>query len=305
MANVDLKSLFTSENQYTVLQLLKVLIDTTEESIIKNATLTQDVDKGLLTLVITSNDDSTIAASTALNSLTSDEKTLISKLVTNIIATDEGMSFLKVVNFEGNEVHKGSEIHNGYASFLGDENHTGTETHKGIIKTNEIDNLNGNAILRYKDTENKVVVGTSEKPAMIMGSTDRPYYSKDGSDFTGEELALKSDVSTLYYHNIEIANGSIASGRTMVCYFTIISNRAEAYDMSSILSYYSHLGGYSVPVTGWYYSDEQYMPIYAMESYPSTSYFNIKYIDTSNAIKSFTPTFSTLIIRSYTPKKIS
>lgn len=220
MANVDLKSLFTSEKSYTVLQLLNVLIDEVGKSMVKTASINQDVDAGTLTVTITLSDDSVVTASTDLISLTDNEKLLISTLTSNVTATNEGVTFLKVVGFEGNETHKGNEIHNGYASFLGDENHAGTETHKGteyhngygyhdgdqfydgnefhygtethkgIIKTNEIDNLNGNAIVRYKDTEGKTVIGTSEKPTVLMGSSDRPYYSKDGSDFNGTELEI-------------------------------------------------------------------------------------------------------------------
>lgn len=137
MANVDLKSLFTSEKQYTVLQLIKALIDATDKAIlplsIKSATINQDTDKNELSVTITFDDEHTISASTSLISLTSEEKSFISKLITNINAVDDGMTFLKVVGFEGNETHKGNEIHQGYASFLGDENHGGTETHKGNV----------------------------------------------------------------------------------------------------------------------------------------------------------------------------
>ena len=77
----------------------------------------------------------------------------------------------------------------------GDETISGTKTFSSPIKTDEIDNTNGNAIARYKSTENKVVLGGSTIPTTIMGSGDRPTYSKNGSDFDGEPLALLSDVS--------------------------------------------------------------------------------------------------------------
>lgn len=67
---------------------------------------------------------------------------------------------------------------------------------EGHIKTPQISNLNGNALVRYKDTENVSVFGGVNSKAVIMGSEDRPYYSKDGSDFTGVELALKSDITS-------------------------------------------------------------------------------------------------------------
>ena len=73
---------------------------------------------------------------------------------------------------------------------------TGSKTFKSPIKSNEIDNENGNAMLRYKETEGKNVVGGSNYPLTLMGSEDRPSYSKDGSDFEGNPLALKSDVDS-------------------------------------------------------------------------------------------------------------
>lgn len=59
----------------------------------------------------------------------------------------------------------------------------------------------GNSMLRmYYDTDGayKVLVGTVYRQATILGSTDRPYYAKDGEAFQAHELALKSDVPTDY-----------------------------------------------------------------------------------------------------------
>lgn len=266
MANVDLKSLFTSEKSYTVLQLLNVLIDEVGKSMVKTASINQDVDAGTLTVTITLSDDSVITASTDLISLTDTEKSLISTLTSNVTATNEGVTFLKVVGFEGNETHKGNEIHNGYASFLGDENHAGTETHKGIIKTNEIDNLNGNAIVRYKDTEGKTVIGTSEKPTVLMGSTDRPYYSKDGSNFTGEELALKSDVPTathLYSHYICIYGANDTSNAS--CYFSLVTKRSTPYNtLSELVSDLPEAGNPNIIATGVYTVEKSKYPIFSI-----------------------------------------
>ena len=81
---------------------------------------------------------------------------------------------------------------------------TGSKIFKQPIKTNEIDNENGNSMLRYKETEGKNVVGGSNYPLTLMGSEDRPTYSKNGSDFNGNALALKSDVDTNW--NLLMAN---------------------------------------------------------------------------------------------------
>ncbi len=233
MANVDLKSLFTSEKQYTVLQLLNAMIDEADKGLVKDATLTQNVSEGKLTLTIKFNDDSSISATTALNSLTDDEKTFLSKVISNVTATSDGLTFLKVVGFEGNETHKGNEIHQGYASFLGDEAHAGTETHKGIVKVNEIDNLDGNAMVRNKDTEGVIAFGTSTKKALIMGSGDRPSYSKIGSDFEGTLLALDNDIpEPKYMHDVMLhmyGTDTTSQAYTIIC-FSFISDVEDAIE---------------------------------------------------------------------------
>ena len=103
----------------------------------------------------------------------------------------------------------GNVIKDTYVKTSGDETISGTKTFSSPIKTDEVDNSNGNAIARYKSTENKVVLGGSTIPTTIMGSGDRPNYSKDGSDFTGEPLALLSDVSG----GGTIADGSVTTAK--------------------------------------------------------------------------------------------
>lgn len=77
-----------------------------------------------------------------------------------------------------------------------DQTISGTKTFTSHVKTDEVDNTNGNAMVRYKSTEGKNVFGGVNYGCVLMGSTDRPYYSKDGSDFNGVELALKSDITS-------------------------------------------------------------------------------------------------------------
>lgn len=66
------------------------------------------------------------------------------------------------------------------------------------IQIDEIDNTLGNALVRFKSSEGKNVFGGVGYNAVLMGNSDRPYYSKDGSDFNGVELALKSDLGLLF-----------------------------------------------------------------------------------------------------------
>lgn len=91
---------------------------------------------------------------------------------------------------------EGNEISKAYVNLTGDQTISGTKTFTSEIKTNQIANENDNAMLRYKETEDKVVVGGSTKPTTIMGSEDRPKYSSDGSDFEGKPLALLSDIGS-------------------------------------------------------------------------------------------------------------
>ena len=72
------------------------------------------------------------------------------------------------------------------------------------VRTDNINNTNGNAMVRYKSSENKVVLGDSTIPTTIMGSGDRPTYSNDGSDFEGKPLALYSDIKTIFDEEIGI-----------------------------------------------------------------------------------------------------
>lgn len=73
---------------------------------------------------------------------------------------------------------------------------TGAKTFTSAIKADELDNSSGNALVRYKSTEGKNVFGGVNYPAVLMGSADRPYYSNSGSDFTGSEIALVSDLAS-------------------------------------------------------------------------------------------------------------
>lgn len=69
-----------------------------------------------------------------------------------------------------------------------------TFTAENGIGVDSIHNTDGNALARYKKTEGKQVFGSSELPTVLMGSGDRPTYSKDGSDFDGNELGFIYDV---------------------------------------------------------------------------------------------------------------
>ena len=76
------------------------------------------------------------------------------------------------------------------------QNVSGVKSFTDHIKTPQVANLNGGAMVRYKDTEGKTVFGGVGSGCVLMGSGDRPTYSKSGSDFTGTEIALKSDIDS-------------------------------------------------------------------------------------------------------------
>ena len=94
------------------------------------------------------------------------------------------------------EALTGSDINVDAHLLISDGLSTSTGEFNIQVRTDNINNTNGNAMVRYKSTENKVVLGGSTIPTTIMGSGDRPNYSKNGSDFSGNPLALKSDVDT-------------------------------------------------------------------------------------------------------------
>ena len=81
---------------------------------------------------------------------------------------------------------------------------TGQKTFTEHIKNDELDNTNGNAMVRYKSTENKVVLGGSTIETTLMGKGERPTYSNDGSNFEGKPLALYSDIKTIFDEEIGI-----------------------------------------------------------------------------------------------------
>ena len=113
--------------------------------------------------------------------------------ITNNKIADGTISYDKIPD---NEITVGKLDPSVFETFVTVEDKqtiVGQKTFTAHIKNDEIDNTNGNAMLRYKSAENKVVLGGSTIPTTIMGSDDRPTYSKDGSDFSGDPLVLYSD----------------------------------------------------------------------------------------------------------------
>ena len=105
----------------------------------------------------------------------------------------------------------GNEITDKYLDKDTSQDVSGVKTFTANIKTNEVDNTNGNAMVRFKETENKVVLGGSTIPTTIMGSGDRPTYSKDGSDFSGSELALLDDTGAYSINSFTTENDFLSS----------------------------------------------------------------------------------------------
>ena len=77
-----------------------------------------------------------------------------------------------------------------------DQTVDGIKTFSNYIKTPQVASVEGKGLVRYKATEGKSVYGNDSTGNVLMGNTDRPSYSKSGSDFTGTDLALYSDVTT-------------------------------------------------------------------------------------------------------------
>lgn len=115
---------------------------------------------------------------------------------------------------------------------------SGVKTFSSYIKTPQVANSNGNALIREKSTEGKSVFGNDSTGAVIMGNGDRPYYSKSGSDFVGEEIALLSDISggssvKIYLHALTLR---IRRGENVIGYLIgqIISTKKESYELADL-----------------------------------------------------------------------
>ena len=138
------------------------------------------------TQVDTKISEASSAADSKISALSSSVDTKISAVSSDV---DSKVSDLdsKVVHKTGVETISGQKTFNDILTVKSDK----------YIKTNEIDNTSGNALVRFKSTEGKNVFGGIGYDNVLMGKSTRPYYSKDGSDFSGTELALKSDVDNI------------------------------------------------------------------------------------------------------------
>lgn len=85
----------------------------------------------------------------------------------------------------------GNNISDKNVSIEGAQTISGKKTFTSGIQTDEIDNTSGQPLVRYNGRN---VFGGINHGCTLMGNEDRPYYSKDGSNFTGNELALLSDI---------------------------------------------------------------------------------------------------------------
>lgn len=97
-----------------------------------------------------------------------------------------------------------------------DQTIDGVKTFSTYAKIDEIDNTSGNALVRHKATEGKNVFGGVNHDAVIMGKSDRPYYSKDGADFDGEKMSLVKDVAFAKTHYIISPNAYHSSTRDRI-----------------------------------------------------------------------------------------
>lgn len=84
----------------------------------------------------------------------------------------------------------------GFVDTSSEQTISGIKTFSNYIKASQLDSIEGKGLVRYKSVEGKSVFGNDSTANVLMGNADRPYYSKDGSDFNGVEIALKSDVPT-------------------------------------------------------------------------------------------------------------
>lgn len=60
------------------------------------------------------------------------------------------------------------------------------------VRANTINDETGHNLVKYNTYKN--IFGNASYPCVLVGSSDRPVYSKSDSDLSGTELALKSDI---------------------------------------------------------------------------------------------------------------
>lgn len=105
----------------------------------------------------------------------------------------------------------------------------------------------GNALLRmYYDTDSayKCLVGSVYRQTTLLGSTDRPYYAKDGETFQAHELALKEDL--LHHHVITV---SWVSGTKML-YGTFTGLSSVSTACTSYDDMHTAFNGKVFPISG-------------------------------------------------------
>lgn len=134
-------------------------------------------------------------------------RNIICKETTSGNQTSVGNTFDKTVIASSSRPSVRSGLNNEEMAFISDiptnavttdtdQTISGIKTFSNYIKTPQVASVEGKGLVRYKETEGKSVYGNDSTANVLMGNTDRPYYSKSGSDFTGVEVALKSDVPT-------------------------------------------------------------------------------------------------------------
>ncbi len=85
------------------------------------------------------------------------------------------------------------------------------------VKADSINDSNNYGMVRYRtyNSGTQHIFGDSNATAVIMGSSARPFYSSSGTDFSGSELALKSDlpvVPSVYNGKLTIKVGGNSKG---------------------------------------------------------------------------------------------
>lgn len=122
---------------------------------------------------------------------------------------------------------------------------SGVKTFTNEVKTNQIANVNDNAMVRFKETEGKNVFGGISYDCVLMGKSERPFYSKDGSDFSGSELALLKDKTQVMgmafanaYGGVNVIDESKEVRKVEICpeYMRVTAKKSEGYRSWSIIA---------------------------------------------------------------------
>lgn len=196
---------------------------------------------------------------TRIESLESSSKSQISK-ITSIESKDVTQDS-KIAALETDV----NAISNNYVSTNGPQDITGVKTFTQPIKSNEIDNTNGTALV--KSSTSGVEIGNTSQALLLKGSTDHAKYNDN-------EIALKKEVD----NNWDLLMANLGIGRWENNVFYDLNWTDVSIFCDDMMSYYTNLNRF-MSKAKWFYRDKniQYQPNVVFQENFIDKYANYSY----------------------------